>query len=582
MIDPTPSDPDEEPKPNEPRPEGADSSRELDKLRELLVGPEREDLRDLRDRLDRIEVVPEDVSRTLPQAILLRTRQDDQLSKALTPTIESAIETSVKRNPGVLVDAIFPVMGPAIRKSIRETLASMVESINRSVEHSLTPQGIRWRLEARRTGKPFAEIILKHSLVFRVSEVFLIHRETALLLQHVLAPGVSSNDPDMISSMLGAIQDFVSDSFTDEAGGGIAQIEFGEQVLLIARSPSAVLACVVRGVSTIDLKQKQQRVLERICAELGKELREFSGDDSPFLIARTYMEELLIEQKVENAAGGGKAQNVLVRSWVVALLIIGIFVILLNWVTSERSARATWQGVLDSLNETPGIVVTRAERDGDSYSLAGLRDPLAINPIDVAYAAGLDSDDVTENFEPYLSLEPELIVARARQRLAAPEQVEFTLEGELLILSGRASTEWIQTLPSMVDRIPGVNRVDWRRVIDVDQSTLEQLAARIAESVLSFATDDDTVRTQSTGFETLRGLIAEFDTLTGATGAVTVVEVCGHTATEEVNRLNLRVRRAQAAIDALSTLAPNLQFVIAEDPDLELRQVNFRARVSEE
>ena len=79
-------------------------------------------------------------------AIALRTARDDKLARALQPTVEDAILTSVRRDPQVLVDALFPVMGPAIRKAIASALESMLESFNETLERSFTAQGVRWRL----------------------------------------------------------------------------------------------------------------------------------------------------------------------------------------------------------------------------------------------------------------------------------------------------------------------------------------------------------------------------------------------------------------------------------------------------
>ena len=62
-----------------------------------------------------------------------------------------------RSNPGPLADALFPVMGPAIRKAVAAALAGMVEALNRTLEHSLSWRSIAWRLEALRTGNRSAK-----------------------------------------------------------------------------------------------------------------------------------------------------------------------------------------------------------------------------------------------------------------------------------------------------------------------------------------------------------------------------------------------------------------------------------------
>ena len=56
-------------------------------LRSLLVGPEQTQLDQLQERLDTLQVCPEEVSQVLAEAIHLRSNQDKQLTNALLPTV---------------------------------------------------------------------------------------------------------------------------------------------------------------------------------------------------------------------------------------------------------------------------------------------------------------------------------------------------------------------------------------------------------------------------------------------------------------------------------------------------------------
>ena len=55
----------------------------------------------------------------------------------------------------------------------------MMESLNRTVEHSFSWRALAWRWTALRTGKPFAEIVLLNTLEYRVEQVFLVHAESS-------------------------------------------------------------------------------------------------------------------------------------------------------------------------------------------------------------------------------------------------------------------------------------------------------------------------------------------------------------------------------------------------------------------
>src|SRR5271163_1652480 len=192
-----------------------DNNHAFEELRHLIVAPEQEGIAAIQDRLENLEKRTQDVSAVVAEAIQMRRDKGDDLAlaAALAPTIQETLRESVRRDPHVLADALFPVMGPAIRKSIAETLRTMLESFNQALEHSLSARGIKWRIEAFRTGKSFGEIVLMHSLLYRVEQVFLIHRQTGLVLNHVVATSVPTQDPSMVAGMLSAIQQFVRDSF---------------------------------------------------------------------------------------------------------------------------------------------------------------------------------------------------------------------------------------------------------------------------------------------------------------------------------------------------------------------------------
>ena len=183
------------------------------KLRTLLLSPEQTQLDEIRERLDNRAVQPREISRVLPEAFAMRGETDQSLSNVLTPYVEHGFGAAVRKSPRAIVDAIAPIMGPAIRQAIVRALQSMTQSFNHSLDDSLSIRGLRWRLEAWRTGRSFAEVVLLHTLRYRVEQVFLIHRETGLLLHHVAAEGAVVQDQQVLSGMLTAIQSYVRDSF---------------------------------------------------------------------------------------------------------------------------------------------------------------------------------------------------------------------------------------------------------------------------------------------------------------------------------------------------------------------------------
>ena len=79
--------------------EGRDEN--LDELRQLLIGPEQKALRKLQERLDNPKKRAYDISRVLPQAMVLCSSQNAALAKELTPQMDKLINASISKNTGL-------------------------------------------------------------------------------------------------------------------------------------------------------------------------------------------------------------------------------------------------------------------------------------------------------------------------------------------------------------------------------------------------------------------------------------------------------------------------------------------------
>jgi OOP family OmpA-OmpF porin len=302
-------------------------------------------------------------------------------------------------------------MGPAIRKAIVETVRGMLESTNRAIEASLSVQGVRWRIEAWRSGKSFAEIVLLHSLVYRVEQLLLIHKETGLLLRQVVASDAEAQDPDMVSGMLTAIRDFVRDSFGGKSGDSLDVFQVGELEVLVEDSPRAVLAAVVRGHPPPELRVELERALEAIEARFGTALDGFGGDTAPFDGAKDALESCLRARYDEkHPRGRGAVRMVWLAAAVIATLLIG-------WLVWWRADHRRWTRAIAALDAAPGLVVTGSERHAGAVEIAGLRDPLAEEPLAILGRAGVDPGRARLALEPYQSLEDEIVARRRSQEL---------------------------------------------------------------------------------------------------------------------------------------------------------------------
>lgn len=420
----------DDPATSEPGPldNGGRSGTDLAALRRILVGPEQRRLDELTTELRERQLTAADLAEHLPEAILLRGRRDRQIGRALAPTVETALRESIRRNPREIAAAIFPVLGPAIRKAIAETMSALVRSINSAVEHSFSPRGIKWRIESWRTGVPYAQVVISHALVYRVEQAFLIHAETGLLLSHATAPDLQVPDADLISGMMTAIQDFVRDSFRPGEGATLRTFSVGEHTVQVEAGPLAYLALVIRGQAPEAVLRKQQDTLETIHVQFASPLSEFTGDAAAFQSAHPLLEECL-ETVVDT--GTQQRGRLLFLWWAIPTTIV----LLALLVIAVRS-RSRFDRAVAALDAEPGLVVIGAERRWGRWDISGLRDPGARTPQAVLAGAGITPRSFLGNWESYLSLDSAMVVSRARQVWAIPSAATLSLITDTLRIGG--------------------------------------------------------------------------------------------------------------------------------------------------
>ncbi|MDH3604687.1 MAG: OmpA family protein [Candidatus Tectomicrobia bacterium] len=443
----------------------------LSELRRLLIEPEQQQLSELNAQIADRHIDPEEMSRALPEAISRRPKPDKLLTAALMPTVEEAIKVSVKRDPATLVEVIFPVIGPAIRRSISQTLRSMIQSFNQALEHSVSAQGLQWRWEAYRTGRPFAEVVLLHTLLYRVEQVFLLHRKNGLLLHHVLATTATAYEPEAVAGMVTAIQDFVRDAFQVGTEETLETFQVGDLTVWIEQGPHALLAAVIRGNPPYDIRPVFQDALAESHLQHSDALEVFDGDPAPFADCEEVLNTCLISQTAEETAtdspsdeeetthspsDAGKLKGSPWFRGICALVIVGLGVGFgSRWIEHQR-----WNRYVRELRGVPGLVVTRAETHWRSYSIAGLRDPLAADPMRLLNTSKLPTGKVDSRWEPYQALHPAFILARARRALRPPDTVTLRFQDGRLTALGAAPRDWMVRARQIAPVIAGVT--EWQ------------------------------------------------------------------------------------------------------------------------
>ncbi|MBN2542553.1 OmpA family protein [bacterium] len=507
------------------------NDKKLEELRRLILKPEQDELENLKERLDNPRLRAEEVSQILSEAMVQRARRDSSLSQALSPLIEDGIKVSIKKDPRALVSAIFPLIGPAIRKAISETFTKMVQSLNQALEHSFSVKGLKWRLEAMRTGKSFAEVVILHNLVYHVEQVFLIHRETGLLLNHVVAEQVTYQDADVVSGMLTAIQDFVHDSFTSDSKDELRTMQVGELAVWIESSPNLLLAAVIRGTPSEDLRQVFQDTIASIQLQMGNEIEEFQGNSEAFNTVKPYLQDCLqvrLEKKKKKALP--------IFPIIAGIIVVALIVLLFFSIRTKRR----WSDFIDQLNSQQGIIVTEVDKRDGKRLISGLRDPLAIDPVNILEQTELKPENVVFDFEPYQALDKDFVFMRVQKALNPPQNIKIGLQDDLLNVSGAATLDWVRHFQNILPVLDGLG--GYSLGLDIlDENGQPQL----------FVFDKGRAQVQEKGNTSLElfsdGLVDVYRSAM-QTGQDFRIDIVGHSSMEGSDSINQRIsiERAEA------------------------------------
>lgn len=526
-----------------------DDEKALQELRSLLLSEEQHEIVALREQLESTEQRARDVSAVIAEAIQLRRARggNQALSTALTPTVEEAVRESVRKDSHVLVEALFPVMGPAIRRSVAEVFRSTVESFNQVLASTFSIRGLQWRFEAIRIGRPYAEVALLRSLVYRVEQVFLIHLKTSLVLQHVVDPAVVTQDADMVSSMFSAIRDFVRDSFSTQQSDSLDSLQMGQVQVWIEQGPHAIIAPVIRGQSPQELRLSLKEKLEEAHRRFSRELEEFDGNPAPFEAFRPELAACLTASYRHDKTAKSRPY--------LSVCAIVLAVLLAGWFGYSAIQNHRWARYVENLRQQPGIVVTSFQKAGGRYRIQGLRDPLAVDPASLLDQRKLDPRLVEFHWSAFYALDDSLVLKRAIGLLQPPADVTLSVQSGVLHAAGDSSADWKKSMLERAPLIAGITAVDDEQLND--ENIPKRLKAAVESKIILFELAQAEISPRlRQNLATTAPAIQKLLQTVPSPGGNAVVELVGHADSSgpEATNVLLSQERANNAVRALVRL----------------------------
>lgn len=556
---------------------------EYERLRQLLLDQERGRMDALQDSMQkataRFERVPDLLAEDIESS--MREGKRSRLANVLSEATADSLEIAVRRRPQAVVQAVYPVIGPAIRRSLSDALRQMADDLDRALSDTFSPHALLWRLEAWRSGTPYAQVMLRHTTRYQVEHLFLIAPESGLLLGHLTASGLPALDADAVAGMFTAIHQFVRDSVAvDEDGTGIGSATVGGYRLAVSEGPEARLVAFVRGVPSSDFGTRLDELNEELHARYGAQLgdAESAGVAGAGLLEQVQLDEL--NSRWVTKEGSARPHR---RNYVWAALALAAFALLVYAVLGWRwSARV--DAIRQHLSNTPGLVVsTLDDSDRGRLRIEGLMDPLARDPR-IWLAQRYPGVEVEMRTRPFVSLEPQLVQRRVAQTLHLPETTVKAPDAKGVIrLTGSVPfPDWYRARATPLST-PGVTGIDYDGLSYPHKPQIDAAIASIQSLQIPFLSG--TVTPDAGWEKTLAEMTRKLQALerTGATSSIAFhMQTAGLTdepGTLDQNR-GLRQQRAEWLASRLAAqLHPPSTIAVNQDAAFALPQ-NVRVRTA--
>jgi hypothetical protein len=240
---------------------------DFDELRHILLGQEQDSLAHLSGDLGELQRLIAD---------------KDALAAIIAPSLDAALRDKIQQNRDEMIEVLYPIIGQTVLRAVGEAIQDLARTVDARVRTTMTPQAVWRRIRAQVTGVSGAELALRDALPFEVTEIFLIHRASGLLLRHVTPDGQTPPDRDLVSGMLTAIRDFVADAFGRGQQSELEAIQYSGQRILIEAAEHVYLAAVVQGVEPSGFRSALRDLAIEIESRYRYLLRSYQGDASAF------------------------------------------------------------------------------------------------------------------------------------------------------------------------------------------------------------------------------------------------------------------------------------------------------------
>jgi len=240
----------------------------------------------------------------------------DEILSRIEPLFEEvlspAISKEIENNKEQMIDALYPIMGGMISKYVSQAIKEMMETINKKIESGLSFERYKRKIKAKLTGVSETELLMEESSDATISSLFVIQKESSLLIAEAHLENQEIDDAHMVASMASAIKDFINDWVKNDVTGSEIQIlSYGNATLYIESAGSVFIIAFLDAEPDYEQRAKINAFFASVIKKYSDFFQHFDGDDSAEEIVSLSkkMEDYLYDHAPKHTVVAGKPKK---------------------------------------------------------------------------------------------------------------------------------------------------------------------------------------------------------------------------------------------------------------------------------
>ena len=248
------------------------------------------------------------------------------MSEALQSVLASSISREIEENKDKMVDALYPVLGGMVSRYVSNTITEIRENIDKKIDEGLSLKRLERKIKSKLTGVSESELILQEETRAKIRAMFVIQKDTGLLIAESSWQNDEFEDPHIVASMASAIKDFIEDWIkTNQEDTKVQLVSYGNATLYIESAGSVYLIAFLDQEPDIEQRKRIQKFFAKVLDKYFKLFQRFDGDDSNPEIKKLSQELDYFIQKENNFTQEvSDKESIKSKKWIILSILLAI------------------------------------------------------------------------------------------------------------------------------------------------------------------------------------------------------------------------------------------------------------------